>query len=248
MSPTPAPPSTRASRRIQHKRQVQEAQEVQSAAEAQEQALSVHWNPREHQKLLLGLKRYGSRAIPLIHAQYLPHRPFPAVQHRIRNLKRLQNFSPCARVDSAKIYQRPREAPIENWIELIEARFYYQPRPGFSRLPCDMMELISRYEAHPPMNTPEDVDYGAIYRALAELMRGEVPRDLNAATSQKMSQLMSKLLLYVQANSRQLAQVKAAVADYRIPRDFDQSTVRFDPAAYFNDFDFPLALFRKDGK
>ncbi|TRY63264.1 hypothetical protein TCAL_14311 [Tigriopus californicus] len=238
MSASPPATRTRASGRIKKQRQMPDVRPSQ-----RNEVVSAYWTDQDKQKLLFGLKRFGSNHPRLIQAHHLPHKSLLTVQTYIRNLKRLQNFSPCPRVNGRDIYQRPRDAPIENWIELIETRLFHTNVLGPARLPCDMMELICRYEKHPPMATPEAVDYGAIYGAMADLMRGEVPRDLNAATSHKMSGLMSRLLVYVRAHSQPLAAVKTAVAKYSIPRDFEQIDVPLDPAGNFNDFDFPLELF-----
>ncbi len=56
-----------------------------------------------------------------------------------------------------------------------------------------LLNFISKYEHHPPMTETNQVDYAAIYEALAALMRGDVPKDLNPQTSAKMIEMLKRL-------------------------------------------------------
>jgi hypothetical protein len=46
----------------------------------------------------------------------------------------------------------------------------------------NLLDYISSYEKHPTPDECNGVDYAAIYKALADLMQGEVPAQLNPAT------------------------------------------------------------------
>jgi hypothetical protein len=54
-----------------------------------------------------------------------------------------------------------------------------------------LLERLAAGERHP---VDSQVDYAAIYRCLASLCAGEVPEELNVATSDKLTQVMSRLL------------------------------------------------------
>ena len=46
----------------------------------------------------------------------------------------------------------------------------------------NLLDYISSFEKHPTPEECNGVDYAAIYKALADLMQGEVPAQLNPAT------------------------------------------------------------------
>ena len=56
-----------------------------------------------------------------------------------------------------------------------------------------MLEWISDYEAHPDPKDCDGVDYAAIYKALAMLMKGEIPPQMNVASSRRILQLFAML-------------------------------------------------------
>ena len=64
-----------------------------------------------------------------------------------------------------------------------------------------MLEWISEYEQHPDPKDCEGIDYAAIYKSLAMLMQGEVPPQLNVASSKRMLQLFAMLQTKVRENA-----------------------------------------------
>ena len=64
-----------------------------------------------------------------------------------------------------------------------------------------MLEWISEYEQHPDPKDCEDIDYAAIYKSFALLMQGEVPPQLNVATSRRILQLFAMLQTKVRENA-----------------------------------------------
>ena len=64
-----------------------------------------------------------------------------------------------------------------------------------------MLEWISEYEAHPDPKDCDGIDYAAIYKSLAMLMQGEVPPQLNVASSRRLLQLFAMLQTKVRENA-----------------------------------------------
>jgi hypothetical protein len=101
-----------------------------------------------------------------------------------------------------KFVRRRRDSPIEQWIRTTEKLIKSMANANalFSllkdilcseeKVAADGRELIflledlSKNGDHPSMNTNRDVDYAAIYQALADYMRGEIPKQMNPASRQ----------------------------------------------------------------
>ena len=64
-----------------------------------------------------------------------------------------------------------------------------------------MLEWISEYEEHPDPEECGGIDYSAIYKSLAMLMQGEIPPQLNVATSRRLLQLFAMLQTKVRENA-----------------------------------------------
>jgi hypothetical protein len=56
------------------------------------------------------------------------------------------------------------------------------PTSGSDLALPNLLEYISEAETHPSPEDCDGVDYAAIYRALADLMQGDVPANLNTAS------------------------------------------------------------------
>ena len=73
-----------------------------------------------------------------------------------------------------------------------------------------MLEWISEYEAHPDPKDCDGVDYAAIYKALAMLMEGDIPPQMNVASSRRVLQLFGML----QTKVRETAESVKSEKDY----------------------------------
>jgi hypothetical protein len=71
-----------------------------------------------------------------------------------------------------------------------------------------MLEWISEYEAHPDPKDCDGVDYAAIYKALAMLMQGEIPPQMNVASSRRVLQLFAMLQTKVRESAENVKSEK----------------------------------------
>ena len=155
------------------------------------------WSGREKETLLRALREHGSANVRAV-AGKIPTRTPEQVKTYLVNMKKSQRF---AIERSAKgletLVQRNPDSAIETWIGVANGtlpvpEFVVPTQPGVADAVPATFKMISRFEAHPPMATAESVDYAAIYGSLAELMQGEVPRDLNLATSLKILEMVKR--------------------------------------------------------
>ena len=75
-----------------------------------------------------------------------------------------------------------------------------------------MLEWISEYEAHPDPKDCNGIEYAAIYKALAMLMKGEIPPQMNVASSRRVLQLFGMLQTKVRENAENVKSEKDYMA------------------------------------
>lgn len=126
--------------------------------------------------------------------------------------------------ESGRITERRRQdAPIESWISFVEGKVP-GPKPKLASGTVDgsasvigMLDCIALCERHPIPADSDDVDYKAIYESISCLMCGEVPKDLNKASSQKLLKMMGKLLRTVDESKPFFMEQREYLAKYREP-------------------------------
>ena len=110
-----------------------------------------------------------------------------------------------------------------------------------------LVDVIGECEAHPEVVDAEsDVDYAAIYEAIGSIMVGDVPKELNKPTSQKLLDMMGRLLQEVRGKSRLLKDKK----DLLHHRHLNSSTPSASPLSLgdlelLNSFELPSSMFRE---
>ena len=63
----------------------------------------------------------------------------------------------------------------------------------WSHVVQDSLSVIVNEEKHPKPEDCDGVDYKEIYKYIQDIMNGEVPKDVNEATAEKILQMMSEL-------------------------------------------------------
>jgi hypothetical protein len=234
--------------------------------------------------LFAALKSHGSAESKLI-CESVPTKPEDSIKSYIRRLKRMQDLVPAQQTPevsngpgggggglgeipmkaprAAKMVRREARAPIENWVRMMEGDIDYnvltkdEVDKNVSSAVPSMLSLIAKYERHPIINEDNKVDYAAIYESLAQLMRGEVPKDLNAETSAKILNMLTDLLLSFKAakDNPTAAEGKEMMSKYRQldmkPSGGSVEEEEWEAAAAMtgaNPFRLPMRLFQKHVK
>ena len=103
------------------------------------------------------------------------------------------------------------------------------------------MDWIAKHEKHPEVDEDNQVDYAAIYEALGQLMRGEVPKDLNPETSQKLLATLYKMMQYAAAtnDSAEAKEAKEGLSKYR------ERNLKEAVPTQANPFNLPWSMFER---
>lgn len=215
------------------------------------------WTEKEKESLLKAVRNYGSADIVSI-SRCLPGRTDEMIKGFLSKMKRLQQMTVKTDPDDPGLPQqmvkRERTAPIETWIGITQGN---PPIPDIKTLRQSstsealpsIFEMISKYESHPVMADEEDVDYAAIYKAMAELMKGDVPKDLNQATCQKMLDLMKRLYMDISepALAGQIKEEKKRLEQYTFGSHLSLDQSGWEErhlVAGTNIFNFPADMFQ----
>lgn len=100
------------------------------------------------------------------------------------------------------IFFRQNDCPIEDWINLAESVTTSSIKATVGDLSIasdwfhliqDSLSVIINEEKHPNPEDCDGVDYKEIYKYILDIMNGEVPKDVNEATAEKILQMMSEL-------------------------------------------------------
>ena len=100
------------------------------------------------------------------------------------------------------IFFRQNDCPIEDWINLAESVTTSSIKAtvrdlslasDWSHLVQDSLSVIINEEKHPNPEDCDGIDYKEIYKYIHDIMIGEVPKDVNEATAQKILEMMSEL-------------------------------------------------------
>ena len=110
---------------------------------------------------------------------------------------RIQEFYSCN-----LLFFRQNDCPIEDWINLAEnvTTSSIKATVGdlsiasdWSHLVQDSLSVIINEEKHPNPEDCDGVDYKEIYKYIDDIMNGELPKDVNETTAEKILQMMSEL-------------------------------------------------------
>ena len=110
---------------------------------------------------------------------------------------RIQEFYSCN-----LLFFRQNDCPIEDWINLAEnvTTSSIKATVGdlsiasdWSHLVQDALSVIINEEKHPNPEDCDGVDYKEIYKYIDDIMNGELPKDVNETTAEKILQMMSEL-------------------------------------------------------
>ena len=100
------------------------------------------------------------------------------------------------------MFFRQNDCPIEDWINLAESVTTSSIKAtvgdlnvasDWSHLVQDSLSVIINEEKHPNPEDCDGVDYKEIYKYIHDITNGEVPKDVNEATAEKILQMMSEL-------------------------------------------------------
>ena len=99
--------------------------------------------------------------------------------------------------------EKPKEDhPIEDWIDLTECVTNASIKDSigdvnvasnWTHLVQDAISVIADEEKHPNPQDCEGVDYQGIYEYILSIMAGEVPKEINGPTAEKILQMMAEL-------------------------------------------------------
>ena len=193
-------------RRPRSARNLARAAKIQMKKEqVPEKNFSKVWTTKEKEDLLQALRDHGSGQVQAI-AQRIPTRTEENIKSFMSQLKRSHNL--VTKVDPDEPHRRQhkvrreRDTPIDTWIGITEGKppiAEVQARRPISTSEAvpPLFQMIAKFEKHPTMANEDSVDYPAIYEAIAMLMQGEAPKDLNSATSLKMVALMKRLFMEI---------------------------------------------------
>jgi len=194
------------------KRKAEERNRVDTTAAASKKA----WTCKEKEQLIAGLKSYGSADLKGL-AEAVPSKSEESIKNYIRKFKRWQDLNPEARLQSEALSdldpggggptfvvgdplrKEPDVPPIDCWIKMMEGDIQYnalkkeEVDANLSSVVPTVLEFIAQNEEHPKMSESNKVDYAGIYEALAQVSRGEVPRQLNDESSAKLLSMISAL-------------------------------------------------------
>ena len=100
------------------------------------------------------------------------------------------------------IFFRQNDCPIEDWINLAESVTTSSIKAtvrdlslasDWSHLVQDSLSVIINEEKHPNPEDCDGIDYKEIYKYIDDIMNGELPKDVNETTAEKILQMMSEL-------------------------------------------------------
>ncbi|KAK2722786.1 uncharacterized protein LOC136034832 [Artemia franciscana] len=176
------------------------------------------WTEEELSLLLKLLEKHGSSKVTEI--EMIPNRTVEDVKrtllsvtaparHKsksIRSYKRRSNLVQSVRIQDAV----EEKAPVTLWLEKILS--IGSGNANAASL-SQALDFIAKYEGHPPPSECEGVDYSAIYRYLADLSVGAIPRGLNKETcvffSNVLDEVTSEINSSVSSSSAYIDQIKS---------------------------------------
>ncbi len=136
-----------------------------------------------------------------------------------------------------------RDAPIETWIDLLEGGSFSSD--ASAGLPV-LMESVAKGERHPEGGK---VDYAAIYEMLGALMAGEAPRELDGETSDKVVEMMARLLEFVCDQKNSIGQERELLEHFNLKsqggEEWARSSGGLGALSGFNPLGLPDKMFKR---
>ena len=166
------------------------------------------WSAKEVTVLTEKLQKYGSNDLEDLLDEKIK-KSDQQIKDILQYFKRKNRNHPyphCrgrAQIEVAEEDEKPKEDhPIEDWIDLTECVTNASIKDSisdvnvasnWSHLVQDAISVIADEEKHPDPQDCDGVDYQGIYEYVLSIMAGEVPKEINGSTAEKILQMMAEL-------------------------------------------------------
>ena len=165
------------------------------------------WSAKEVNILIEKLQKYGSDNLEDLLDEKI-QKNVQQIKDILQYFKRKNRNHPyphCRARNQIEVAEeeKPKENhPIEDWIDLTECVTNASIKDSigdvnvasnWTHLVQDAISVIADEEKHPNPQDCEGVDYQGIYEYILSIMAGEVPKEINGPTAEKILQMMAEL-------------------------------------------------------
>ena len=165
------------------------------------------WSAKEVNILIEKLQKYGSDNLEDLLDEKI-QKNVQQIKDILQYFKRKNRNHPyphCRARNQIEVAEeeKPKEDhPLEDWIDLTECVTNASIKDSigdvnvasnWTHLVQDAISVIADEEKHPNPQDCEGVDYQGIYEYILSIMAGEVPKEINGPTAEKILQMMAEL-------------------------------------------------------
>ena len=165
------------------------------------------WSAKEVNILIEKLQKYGSDNLEDLLDEKI-QKNVQQIKDILQYFKRKNRNHPyphCRARNQIEVTEeeKPKEDhPLEDWIDLTEcvtnasikdAIGDVNVASNWTHLVQDAISVIADEEKHPNPQDCDGVDYQGIYEYILSIMAGEVPKEINGPTAEKILQMMAEL-------------------------------------------------------
>ena len=165
------------------------------------------WSAKEVNILIEKLQKYGSDNLEDLLDEKI-QKNVQQIKDILQYFKRKNRNHPyphCRARNQIEVAEeeKPKEDhPLEDWIDLTECVTNASIKDSigdvnvasnWTHLVQDAISAIADEEKHPDPQDCDGVDYQGIYEYILSIMAGEVPKEINGPTAEKILQMMAEL-------------------------------------------------------
>ena len=165
------------------------------------------WSAKEVNILIEKLQKYGSDNLEDLLDEKI-QKNVQQIKDILQYFKRKNRNHPyphCRarnQIEVAEEEKPTEDHPLEDWIDLTEcvtnasikdAIGDVNVASNWTHLVQDAISVIADEEKHPNPQDCDGVDYQGIYEYILSIMAGEVPKEINGPTAEKILQMMAEL-------------------------------------------------------
>ena len=164
-----------------------------------------YWTPRQKRRLLVAIKKCGSRNVQEIKESSKCGKSSLAIVAMINKLKKKNDELNSVKVEVSQLddftssfYNKKKKSeskrksfamlkdnPVDKWMEVMGQKGKVDASANVLMMSID---AIIKKEKHPKKGK---VDYAAIYETFASLMKGDIPKPMNKATRTRFMEMVN---------------------------------------------------------